>query len=125
MHPTEFADSKLHFFIKLILYLQISSSCVMSADHTEILEGIRSKIRTVKDRLDAQVDENRRLREHNEDLRQMVQEKQVMIEELEEKNQQLTLAKSLLADGESAQDARIKINRIVREIDKCIALLNK
>jgi hypothetical protein len=48
-----------------------------------------------------------------------------MIEELEEKNQQLTLAKSLLADGESAQDARIKINRIVREIDKCIALLNK
>ena len=97
----------------------------MSGDHTEILEGIRSKIRTVKDRLDAQVDENRRLRAHNEDLQQMVQEKQVMIEELEEKNQQLTLAKSLLADGESAQDARIKINRIVREIDKCIALLNK
>lgn len=97
----------------------------MSADHAEILEGIRSKIRTVKDRLDAQIDENRRLRAHNEDLQQMVQEKQVVIEELEEKNQQLTLAKSLLADGESAQDARIKINRIVREIDKCIALLNK
>ncbi len=89
------------------------------------MDGIRSKIRSVKDRMDEQIDENRKLKAQNEDLQQKVQQKQMVIEELEEKNQQLTLAKSLLADGENAQDARIKIKRIVREIDKCIALLNK
>ena len=30
-----------------------------------------------------------------------------------------------MAEGEETQDARIQINRIVREIDKCIALLNR
>jgi len=30
-----------------------------------------------------------------------------------------------MADGEGSQDARVQINRIVREIDKCIALLNR
>jgi hypothetical protein len=30
-----------------------------------------------------------------------------------------------MADSEDANEARIRINRIVREIDKCIALLNR
>ena len=48
-----------------------------------------------------------------------------LIDELEHKNQQLTLVKSIMVDSEDAHDARIRINRIVREIDRCIALLNR
>ncbi len=33
--------------------------------------------------------------------------------------------KGIMADGEETQDAKIQIKRIVREIDKCIALLNR
>jgi predicted nuclease with TOPRIM domain len=97
----------------------------MSADQVEILEGIKDKIQSVKERMREQKAENDRLMQRNEDLQQMVQQKQALIDELEQKNQQLSLVKSIMADSEDAHDARIRINRIVREIDKCIALLNR
>jgi len=97
----------------------------MSAEQTEIFEGIKQKIQTVKIRLKAQQEENIRLKQQFEDLRLSVQQKEVLIEELEQKNQKLSLVKGIMEDGEGTQDARVQINRIVREIDKCIALLNR
>jgi len=97
----------------------------MSSEQADIFEGIRQKIQTVKVRLKAQQDENIRLKKQNEDLQNAVQQKQLIIEELEEKNQKLSLVKGIMADGDDKQEARIQINRIVREIDKCIALLNR
>jgi len=97
----------------------------MSVEQVEILEGIKDKIQTVKNRMQEHLDENSRLKQQNDDLHQMVQQKQSVIDELEQKNQQLSLVKSIMADSEDAHDARIRINRIVREIDKCIALLNR
>ena len=46
-------------------------------------------------------------------------------EELVKKQEDLKFAKSLLGAEEDPHEAKLKINRIVREIDKCIALLNK
>jgi len=97
----------------------------MSAEQVEILDEIKVKIRTIKNRMAEQTAENERLKQKNEDLQQVVQQKQALIEELEHRNQQLSLVKSIMADSEDAHDARIRINRIVREIDKCIALLNR
>jgi hypothetical protein len=97
----------------------------MSAEQTVILEGIRQKIQRVKNRLVEQQEENIRLKNQNDDLHKAVQEKQELIDELKEKNQKLALVKGIMADGEVKQDAKIQINRIVREIDKCIALLNR
>ncbi|MGQ1909422.1 hypothetical protein ACT3CE_06500 [Marinifilum sp. RC60d5] len=46
-------------------------------------------------------------------------------EELEHHYNTLKLAKTLAANSEDSHYAKLKINRIVREIDKCIALLNR
>ena len=46
-------------------------------------------------------------------------------EELAKKQEDLKFAKSLMGADEDPHEAKLKINRIVREIDKCIALLNK
>jgi predicted RNase H-like nuclease (RuvC/YqgF family) len=97
----------------------------MSAEQAEILEGIRQKIRSLKVRLEEQHDENVRLKQQYEDLKKSVQQKQLMINELEQKNQKLSLVRGITTDGEESQEARIQINKIVREIDKCIALLNR
>ena len=97
----------------------------MGVEQAEILEGIKEKIQSVKDRMQEQMDQYNRLKQMNEDLQQVVQQKQSVIDELEQKNQQLMLVKSIMADSADAHDARIRINRIVREIDKCIALLNR
>ncbi len=45
--------------------------------------------------------------------------------ELEHHYDTLKLAKSLAGNSEDSHQAKLKINRIVREIDKCIALLNR
>ena len=44
---------------------------------------------------------------------------------LEEKYNKLKLAKNLTESLGGSHEAKIKVNRIVREIDKCIALLNR
>ena len=97
----------------------------MSAEQVEILEGIKGKIQSAKERMREQTDENSQLKQKNEDLQQLVQQKQSLIDELEEKTQRLSMVKSIVANDQDSQDARIQINRIVREIDKCIALLNR
>jgi len=97
----------------------------MSAEQAEIFEGIKQKIQSVKTRLKAQQEENIRLKQQFDDLQKAVQQKQLHIEELEQKNQKLSLVKGIMADGDGTQDAKVQINRIVREIDKCIALLNR
>ena len=96
----------------------------MSVEQTEIIEGIRLKIQSVKTRLQEQTEENDQLRKQFEDLQTELQQKKSLIDELEQKNQKLSLVKGIVAEGDN-QDARIQINRIVREIDKCIALLNR
>ena len=97
----------------------------MSVEQAEIIEGIKQKIQSVKIRLKSQQEDNERLKKQYEDLQKAVQQKQLLIEELEQRNQKLSLVKGIMADGEDKQEARIQINRIVREIDKCIALLNR
>jgi len=97
----------------------------MSAEQVDILKGIRLKIQSVKTRLQEQQEENVRLKLQYEDLQLSLQQKQSAIDELKQKNQKLTLVKGIMADGEESQDAKVQINRIVREIDKCIALLNR
>jgi regulator of replication initiation timing len=45
--------------------------------------------------------------------------------ELSQKNEQLRIATHLLSGVDENREAKQKINRLVREIDKCIALLNR
>jgi len=45
--------------------------------------------------------------------------------ELVKKNEQLRLATQILSGVDEDREAKTKINKLIREIDKCIALLNK
>jgi hypothetical protein len=44
---------------------------------------------------------------------------------LEIKYERIKLSGALLGEGESASEAKKKINELVREIDRCVALLNR
>ena len=72
------------------------------------------------------------LKDHNEQLQQQIdklssqlrmkdQEKEV----LESKYQSLKTAKTLISSTEDVKNVKLQVNRMVREIDKCIALLNR
>jgi len=65
------------------------------------------------------------LKNGNEALKALLQEREVKINELEIKYERVKLSGALLGEGENALEAKKKITELVREIDRCVALLNR
>ncbi len=97
----------------------------MNAEQIEILGTLRTRIRNLMNMYETEREEKELLKQENAELTQKMVLRDKRINELEHKYDNLKIARSLVSDGEDIHDARIKVNRIVREIDKCIALLNR
>jgi predicted RNase H-like nuclease (RuvC/YqgF family) len=68
---------------------------------------------------------SRELEEENQKLTAILSEKEKAITKLDKELNNVKFAESIAAQGGDAQAAKTTINQIVREIDNCIALLNK
>ena len=69
--------------------------------------------------------ENEEYRKTQEALERLLQEKEERIKELETRYERVKLTGALLGEGENASEAKKKITELVREIDKCVALINR
>ena len=87
--------------------------------------GVLSIIEKIVQLHESVKDENFKLIAEKEDLLKVIESKKNMINNLEERTKILKLAKSLSGVNESSLDTKLKINDLVREIDRCIALLNR
>ena len=58
-------------------------------------------------------------------LKQEIEELKQEKTELSQRHEQLKVATQILSGKDDNREAKQKINKLVREIDKCIALLNK
>ena len=65
------------------------------------------------------------LQEDNDALNAKLQEQEKKIVALQDKVKLMNISKSVDTTKEDVKATRLKINEYVREIDKCIALLNK
>ena len=65
------------------------------------------------------------LQQENEDFIASLKLKEIEILNLQEKVKLMNISKSVDASKQEVKETRLKINEYVREIDKCIALLNK
>ena len=65
------------------------------------------------------------LQQENEDFVASLKLKETEILNLQEKVKLMNISKSVDASNQEVKETRLKINEYVREIDKCIALLNK
>jgi predicted nucleic acid-binding Zn-ribbon protein len=65
------------------------------------------------------------LKNGNEVLKATLQDRDEKIKELEIKYERIKLSGALLGEGENALEAKKKITELVREIDRCVALLNR
>ena len=72
-----------------------------------------------------QRDELTEIKNRNEVLKSMLQERELKFKELEIKYERLKLSGALLGEGENAVEAKKKLTELVREIDRCVALLNR
>ena len=65
------------------------------------------------------------LQNQNTHLNQTIIQHKQTIKDLEEKSKVIKLSKSLSTTNENTTELKLKINELIREVDKCIALLNK
>ncbi|MBQ1884380.1 MAG: hypothetical protein II165_05110 [Bacteroidales bacterium] len=92
----------------------------------QLIDSFKSKFSTLAERYKALKSENVRLGEENASLRQKLEDKNKEIESNKKEQNTQQLANTFLAaSGNDPQEAKNKINKIVREIDNCIALLNR
>ncbi len=95
------------------------------SDYTQQLDRIHKKVEMLIEYCDALKEQNQLLLGENESLRGSFSELKNEFKQLEEKHRILKLAKSFGDTNEKTLDIKSKINDFVREIDKCIATLNK
>jgi predicted nuclease with TOPRIM domain len=87
-----------------------------------VIKGIEFKTRKLTDLLTDVKKENARLTEENETLKKNVTEQQLKTNFLEDRITIIKAAKVLRR--EDAGDTKSKVNELLREIDRCIGLLN-
>ena len=97
----------------------------MNVDRLQIINDLKSSLSLLIAKLEKEKAEQTRLKTSNQDLVRKINMQEARISELEQKYSNLKIAKSLIAETGNVHEAKIKVNRIVREIDKCIALLNR
>ena len=83
-------------------------------------------------KLDELLDRYNNLKREVEDLRNgkrvletVLKDKDERMKELELKYERVKLSGALLGEGDNANEARKRITDLVREIDRCVALLNR
>ncbi len=91
----------------------------------EIIFSLDEKIKRVILVAEELKAENARLRQQVDELSEKTRVKDREMEALETKFQNLKLTKTLIASPEDVKNVKLQVNRMVREIDRCIALLNR
>jgi predicted RNase H-like nuclease (RuvC/YqgF family) len=92
-------------------------------DEITLISGIEYKVRKL---LELKEKDNRKIKvlsDQNLKLDEQIEEQKSYINKLKEQIKKIKIAKSL-ENSDGSVEAKLKINELVREIDKCIGLLN-
>jgi len=96
----------------------------MSDGKDDLINRLQVSIEKLKLLYEKEKAAHEQLKIVNSELSEKLQQKEREIEALEVKISTLKLAKSL-SNAVDTHDAKVKVLNLVREIDKCIALLNR
>jgi len=91
-------------------------------ENNALIDSIQQKINKLVKQCETAQQENKQHREVINKKDRIIAEQQLTINQLEDKITILKLTKSL-GKGKENSDARLKINEMIREIDKCIGMI--
>jgi len=97
----------------------------MSGYVYEELKLLNKKLDELLSRYEKLKNDYQILKKADDELKNTIQERESRIKDLEIKYERIKLSGALLGDIGNAGEARKKINELVREIDRCVALLNR
>lgn len=96
----------------------------MSVESQIVIQKLKGHIEQIISKYELTLSENISLKEELEKHKTDLEEKNNKIKELEQKVELMQLGDAFKASSEDVKEAKKKIARIVREIDKCISMLN-
>ena len=97
----------------------------MNHSPPDTFEQLQMRIRKVLELYQKQKTENEQLKKKSIEMEEKLKIDGNRLTDLEEKYNKLKISKALIASSNDVHDAKLKVNRMVREIDRCIALLNR
>lgn len=90
-----------------------------------ILNSLKERTKQMMVLCDGLKEEKKDLLSSNRELKNKVTQQEKEVEIFRTKYKTLKIAKTVSGTDNDVHETRIRVNMIVREIDKCIALLNK
>ena len=93
-------------------------------DLFEIVNGLEAKISKLIERQTVLQEKYDKLLQENKGLQQEVASRQGKIENLENQYESLRVARTMVGSKEDKHMTKLKINALIREIDKCIVELS-
>lgn len=97
----------------------------MSDEQNKLLIDLEVRIKQIKLRCDNLNDENMRLKKENKAQQDKIAEINNSLEQLNTKYDNLKIARTVTAASVDVETAKNKLSELVREVDKCIRLLNE
>ena len=97
----------------------------MTSEHENLIKRFNDHVHMLMAKYTALENEYGLLVQENQELRERVGEQEIKVETLEQQYNTAKVATSVLAKETDDKEARSEIDKIVREIDDCIALLNR
>lgn len=91
----------------------------------EIVDSLQGKLENLLTKYELLKVENQQLLEKSEKLVQEVQKGQESINAIESKYESLRVANAMVGSKEDKHTTKLKINTLIREIDKCILQLSE
>jgi hypothetical protein len=91
----------------------------------EAIDLLENKLQDLLSNYDFLKKENSVLLQNNTKLQQQILEKEQLIANQNKDFQMLKIAKTMEGSSEHTRDTKLKINALIREIDKCIIQLQE
>ncbi len=91
----------------------------------EAIHLLEVKLKSLLSNYDFLLKENEILLQNVSNLQRQLLEKEQLLEQREEEYNLLKIAKTIEGSNQSTRDTKLKINALIREIDKCIIQLSE
>lgn len=90
----------------------------------KIVDDLETKLTKILGQQAILQEERTNLLQQNNHLQQQLNKQQELIDSLEEKYESLRVANTIVGSKEDKHATKLKINTLIREIDKCIVQLS-
>lgn len=87
--------------------------------------SIKGKLEKIDKRFEKLKQHNEELQRGSADLQRLLDDEKRKVQALQNDYNRLKLAKTLVSTTGDKAEMKFRVNELVREIDKCIALLNR